>query len=77
MLIACLVAESIQRRFFAFADRKGQVMGGGHPQPRRSQIFVQTPSLSDETKNRGPSFSFRRRGYGLGLVTLPSTVMNH
>ena len=48
---------------------------GGRGAIPRSQKFVQTPSLSDETKNRGPSF--RRCGYGLCLVTLPSTKMKH
>ena len=48
--------------------------GGGSPTPR-SQKCVQIPSLSDETKNRRPSF--RRCGYGLCLVTLPSTLMKH
>ena len=38
------------------------------------QKCVQTPSLSDETENRGPSF---RRGYMDCLVTLPSTIMKH
>ena len=47
----------------------------GWPTPR-SPKCVQTPSLSDETKNRGPFF--RRCGYGLLSCDFsPSTIIKH